>query len=139
MLFSDHFYAQPKRRGTRPSISEDIGFTSRNRVPARLGEDLATWANVQPHVAPFARTFAYDRPGLGKSDPSPHPRTVQQMAAELHSLLHAAKVAPPYVLVGHSWAEPLFKSSLICIQAKLQDWCSLTQEMAGWMTCCAPT
>jgi pimeloyl-ACP methyl ester carboxylesterase len=67
-----------------------------------LGEDVATWNDVAPQVARFARAFAYDRPGLGKSDPSPRPRTVQQMAAELHSLLHVAKVPPPYILVGHS-------------------------------------
>lgn len=67
-----------------------------------LGEDVATWNEVAPQISRFARVFAYDRPGLGKSDPSPHPRTVQQMAAELHSLLHTAKVPPPYTLVGHS-------------------------------------
>jgi pimeloyl-ACP methyl ester carboxylesterase len=69
---------------------------------AGLGEDIATWNDVGPEVARFARTFAYDRPGLGKSDPSPRPRTIQQMTAELHALLHAAKVPPPYILVGHS-------------------------------------
>jgi pimeloyl-ACP methyl ester carboxylesterase len=62
-----------------------------------LGEDVATWSDVQPQVAPFARTLAYDRAGLGKSDPSPHPKTVQEMASELHSLLHAVGVPPPYV------------------------------------------
>jgi len=67
-----------------------------------LGEDLSTWNAVQPQVAGFTGTFGYDRAGLGKSDPSPHPRTVEQMATELHALLHATKVLPPYVLVGHS-------------------------------------
>lgn len=67
-----------------------------------LGEDVATWSNVQPQVALFTRTLAYDRAGLGKSGPSPHPKTVSEMAFELHSLLHAASVPPPYVLVGHS-------------------------------------
>jgi pimeloyl-ACP methyl ester carboxylesterase len=69
---------------------------------AGLGEDVHTWSNVQPRVAMFARTLAYDRPGLGLSDPSPRPRTVQEMAAELHSLLRNANVPPPYILVGHS-------------------------------------
>lgn len=70
-----------------------------------LGEDLATWSDVQPKVAQFAHTLAYDRAGLGKSAMLPlgaGTRTVKDMAAELHSLLHAAKVVPPYVLVGHS-------------------------------------
>jgi len=88
--------------GYRVHISESGSGPLAVIFEAGLGEDLATWADVQPQVARFARTIAYDRPGLGKSDPSPHPRTVQQMAAELHSLLQAARVAPPYVLVGHS-------------------------------------
>ena len=48
-----------------------------------LGEDLATWSNVQPQVALFARTMAYDGAGLGESNPSPHPKTVPEMAFEL--------------------------------------------------------
>jgi pimeloyl-ACP methyl ester carboxylesterase len=72
---------------------------------AGFGEDTNTWQDVQPKIAKFARTFAYDRAGLGKSDmapASPHARTVLDMVADLHALLQAAKVPPPYVLVGHS-------------------------------------
>ena len=67
-----------------------------------LGEELATWSDVQPQVARFARTVSYDRAGIGASDPSSQPTTVLGMAADLHALLHAAKIAPPYILVGHS-------------------------------------
>ena len=67
-----------------------------------LGEDVSTWNDVQPKVAAFARTFTYDRAGLGKSDPSPQPKTIESMTSELHALLHAAKVPSPYILVGHS-------------------------------------
>ena len=67
-----------------------------------LGEDLSTWQKVQPEVSRFSLTFAYDRAGLGKSDPSPAGKSVGQMVEELHSLLKAAQVSPPYVLVGHS-------------------------------------
>lgn len=88
--------------GYRVHISESGSGAPAVIFEAGLGEDLATWTNVQPQVARFVRTIAYDRPGLGKSDPSPHRRTVQQMAAELHSPLQVARVAPPYVLVGHS-------------------------------------
>ena len=69
-----------------------------------LGEDLSTWSSVQPEVVSFAHTFTYDRPGLGTSEPSPVPRDLTKMAGELHSLLVAVKVGPPYVLVGHSLA-----------------------------------
>jgi len=67
-----------------------------------LGEDLSTWHGVQSPVAQFSRTVAYDRAGLGKSDTSPATKSVEHMTSELHSLLAAAKVPPPYVLVGHS-------------------------------------
>ncbi len=69
---------------------------------AGLGEDLSTWHSVQPKVAQFSRTFAYDRAGLGKSDSSPATKSVEHMVSELHTLLASAKIAPPYILVGHS-------------------------------------
>ena len=87
-----------------------------------LGEELATWGDVQPAVARFARTVSYDRAGLGHSDPSPRPRTLVAMAADLHSLLHAAKITPPYILVGHSWGERLCKSSHIPIRRRWRGW-----------------
>jgi pimeloyl-ACP methyl ester carboxylesterase len=70
-----------------------------------LGEDTSTWSDVQPKIGQFARTFLYDRAGLGKSSALParaHPRTVEDMVQELHELLRAAKFEAPYVLVGHS-------------------------------------
>ena len=69
-----------------------------------LGVDSnATWAAVRPAVARFARVCQYDRAGMGSSPPGPRPRTSQRMVDELHALLHAAEVKPPYVLVGASF------------------------------------
>jgi pimeloyl-ACP methyl ester carboxylesterase len=67
-----------------------------------LGDSYVSWRKVQPQVAKFARVCSYDRAGIGYSDASSRPRTSQVMAEELHALLQAAGVAPPYVLVGHS-------------------------------------
>ena len=67
-----------------------------------MGESTETWADVQPKVAVFARTVLYDRAGIGKSDVAKSPRTIQSMAEDLHGMLRAASVPPPYVLVGHS-------------------------------------
>jgi pimeloyl-ACP methyl ester carboxylesterase len=39
---------------------------------------------------------------VGWSDPGPWPRTARHIADELHQLLTAAAVPPPYLLVGHS-------------------------------------
>lgn len=66
------------------------------------GEPMLDWALVQPEVAQQARVCAYDRAGLGWSDPSPRPRTAAVMADELHTLLERAAIPGPYVLVGHS-------------------------------------
>lgn len=67
-----------------------------------LGDTYISWRKVQPQVAKITRVCSYDRAGIGYSESSSQPRTSKVMAAELHSLLQAAGVAPPYVLVGHS-------------------------------------
>src|SRR4051794_9991798 len=67
------------------------------------GDFSFDWALVQPEVARFARACAYDRAGDAWSDPGPIPRTMRQDAYELHTLLERAGIAPPYVLVGHSY------------------------------------
>ena len=67
-----------------------------------MGEDVNTWNDVQPQVASFAHTVTYERAGIGSSGPSPNAITIEQMSKDLHTLLHAAKIQPPYVLVGHS-------------------------------------
>lgn len=60
------------------------------------------WELVRPAVPSVTRVVAYDRAGLGWSDPSPYPRDAYTMALELHTMLTNAKVAGPYILVGHS-------------------------------------
>ena len=67
-----------------------------------LGDTYVSWMKVQPQIAKFARVCSYDRAGLGYSDSRSEPRTSKVFAQELHALLQAAEVAPPYVLVGHS-------------------------------------
>src|SRR6266487_4781642 len=63
----------------------------------------AQWALVQPEIAKTTRVCAYDRAGFGWSDPGPAPRDARQNVQELHMLLTNAQIAPPYVLVGHSF------------------------------------
>ena len=53
-------------------------------------------------IAGLDRACTYDRAGYGWSDPGPRPRTPQQFARELHTLLHNAGEPPPYLMVGHS-------------------------------------
>jgi len=61
------------------------------------------WRTVQTEVAKFARVCSYDRPGLGWSDLCDQACTPVSLAKQLHTLLHNAGVAAPYVLVGHSF------------------------------------
>jgi pimeloyl-ACP methyl ester carboxylesterase len=63
----------------------------------------AQWGLVQPEIAKTTRVCAYDRAGFGWSEPGPAPRDAQQNMRELHTLLNNARIAPPYVLVGHSY------------------------------------
>jgi hypothetical protein len=59
-----------------------------------------SWHLVQPTIASFTTACWYDRAGYGWSEPGPMPRTYQAIAEDLHALLQAAGVSPPYVLVG---------------------------------------
>lgn len=68
-----------------------------------MGASCLSWTHVQPAVAEFSRAVSYDRAGHGWSDPAHEPRTAEQISQELHTLLNAAGVPGPYVLVGHSF------------------------------------
>ncbi|HET6204156.1 MAG TPA: alpha/beta hydrolase [Planctomycetota bacterium] len=70
---------------------------------AGAGACSLDWALVQPEVARFTATCSYDRAGFAWSEPGPTPRTGERISEELHALLRAAAVSPPYVLVGHSF------------------------------------
>src|SRR5947209_2848949 len=69
-----------------------------------LGDSWMSWRPVQPRISEFTRVCSYDRAGMGWSDPSPNPRTSRSIANELHSLVHAAAIPTPFILVGHSLA-----------------------------------
>jgi len=71
-------------------------------LDAGLGGFSLDWGAVQPQIASSTRVCAYDRAGLGWSEPGPTPRSPQQFAAELHVLLRNSGVEGPYVLVAHS-------------------------------------
>lgn len=73
------------------------------------GTGLATWSTVLADVGRFARAVAYDRAGIGLSEPDGHRPTPQHVAKKLHRLLAEMDLAPPYVLVGHSWGGPLIR------------------------------
>jgi len=71
-------------------------------LEAGLGDDAIVWGGVQPVLSKTTRICAYDRAGLGWSDPAPPPRDADHIAADLHGLLREAKITGPVVLMGHS-------------------------------------
>ena len=73
-------------------------------LDAGLGGTSLDWALVQPEIGQTTRVCAYDRAGMGWSESGPAPRTPEQNARELHTLLTNAGIEGPYVLVGHSLA-----------------------------------
>lgn len=87
-------------------------------LEAGLAATSVSWSPVQRRIAPFSTVCSYDRAGLGWSEPcrdgsSPAgscPRTPQRMVADLHTLLRRAGLAPPFVLVGHSFGGLLVRA-----------------------------
>ena len=71
------------------------------------GSSSAVWLAVQPQVSRVTRVCSYDRAGLGWSQPGTGTRDAETIADDLHALLAAASVDPPYVMVGHSLGGPL--------------------------------
>jgi pimeloyl-ACP methyl ester carboxylesterase len=63
----------------------------------------AVWSTVQPALARHTRVCAYDRAGLGRSAPVKGVRTLRRQVDDVRGLLAAARIPPPYVVVGHSW------------------------------------
>ena len=78
-------------------------------LEAGAGAGLDEWAPAVPQLATLAPIIAYDRHGIGQSEADTERRTIRRVGAALHELLHAMHVAPPYVLVGHSWGGVLIR------------------------------
>lgn len=68
-----------------------------------IGSTSQNWFGLQQAVSGFARTVAYDRYGLGWSSDCVTERTPSNIVRELRLMLLAAGIAPPYILVGHSF------------------------------------
>ena len=63
------------------------------------------WAYVQRALTlQGIRSCAYDRAGMGLSDPSQEPRDGINIATDLERLLAVARIPAPYIMVGHSMA-----------------------------------
>jgi pimeloyl-ACP methyl ester carboxylesterase len=101
-----HLYLECHGSGS-PTVIFEAGLRSRGDIWTWSREGVGT--GVQPRVSPFTRACFYDRPGtlahfpyVSRSDPVPMPRSTGEVVADLHTLLSAAGVPGPYVMVGAS-------------------------------------
>ncbi len=81
-----------KRKAGQPIVVFESG----------LGTPLDNWDTILNEVATFSPVIAYDRPGIGKSDPDQEIPTTKNVADKLRRILQSLKLEPPYLLVGHS-------------------------------------
>lgn len=72
-------------------------------VEQGAGEPSLLWRPIQRRAAGFCKFCLYDRAGYGWSPPAAIPRPLDARAADLRRALSAAGVAPPYILVAHSY------------------------------------
>jgi pimeloyl-ACP methyl ester carboxylesterase len=100
-------YARPQRLvkvGRRRRLNVHITGEGSPTVILSAGGGCTTlhWGLVQPVLSRTNRVFAFDRAGMGFSDPGPLPRTTSRSLADLRAALRATGTEPPYVLVAHS-------------------------------------
>lgn len=67
-----------------------------------MGETLGSWATLQTELGKLATVVAYDRLGLGKSDTTTVPRTIENLSDELNAFLRTNEISGPYLMIGHS-------------------------------------
>jgi pimeloyl-ACP methyl ester carboxylesterase len=72
-------------------------------VVIESGVGPSSWDSVQGPLADAAEVCTYDRANVGASDTVTGQRTAKAAADDLHALLAAAKLKPPYVIVAHSF------------------------------------
>jgi pimeloyl-ACP methyl ester carboxylesterase len=67
-----------------------------------LGHGSDDWSSIQTVISKMARTFSYDRVGIGNSDTIKSQRTCLVQVHALHTLLDKVRAKPPYIIVAHS-------------------------------------
>lgn len=112
-----------------PAVVFEAGF---------MYDGLSAWTAVIGHVAEFAPVVAYDRAGIGGSEPDGEVPTPRHVAENLRVLLRAMDVPPPYVLVGHSLGGPFIRMYAALFPEEVaglvyvdpSDWMSLEESRA---------
>jgi pimeloyl-ACP methyl ester carboxylesterase len=109
-------------------------------LEAGFGSPSKAWVDVQEALGRTSRTCAYDRAGTGTSVGTPGVHDAADEIRDLEKLLAAARVEPPYVLVGHSYggllvrlfaqAHPDDTAGVVLVDAMGRD--QTRRELAAW-------
>jgi len=83
-------------------------------LEAGLNEFSVHWYRVQSLLAQHTKTCSYDRAGLGWSEVSHNPSTLQNMVNDLEMVIQSVNKSQPLILVGHSYG-----SIVVCRYAQL--------------------
>lgn len=67
-----------------------------------LAGTTADWQSLENQLSELGDVLNYDREGLGKSAWKRRAKDSRTIARELHALLKAKNIKPPYVLMAHS-------------------------------------
>ena len=133
--------------GGRALYMECIGSGSPTvLLEAGFGGTSNNWAALLPELGRTTRTCAYDRAGLGASDAIPGVHDAGDEIKDLERLLDRARIAPPYVLVGHSYggllarlfahAHPEHTGGVVQVDAEGRD--AWRRGRAAWPKSLAP-
>ena len=68
-----------------------------------IGDSVVSWVHIQEKLEDSTEIFLYDRAGLGWSDYSKKEKTMAESMRQLRTCLEKSGVAPPYILIGHSY------------------------------------
>jgi pimeloyl-ACP methyl ester carboxylesterase len=109
-------------------------------LEAGLGGPTFDWQDVQPQLGEVTHTCAYNRAGIGGSTTIPGVHDARDELDDLRRLLDHAHIAPPYVLVGHSYggllarlfahAHPKQTAGIVLVDAMGRD--STRRALAIW-------
>lgn len=141
-LAGDRRLAQPAPDVSRPGRLVDIGGRRLHLhcigsgaptviFESSFGQFALDWWLTQPEVAKTTRACAYDRAGLGWSDPGPQVEHPEQIVSDLHALLAASGEHPPFVFVtmsmgafyarAYQWAYPTDVAGFVFVEPTHED------------------
>jgi pimeloyl-ACP methyl ester carboxylesterase len=108
-------------------------------LEAGIAASSLTWSRVQPVIARSTRVCSYDRAGLSWSERASSSRSMPVLVRELRRLLTSARIAPPYVLVGHSFGGLIIRAFARAFPADVaglvfvdplhpEEWCTPSED-----------